>query len=84
MDKKTKLLLSILGIAAIVVPAVLLVVLSGRSGGEAAIGAGQRQLDTQKVVETVEEKSKQVPLPSPSPTPPAATSSAQEATSAAQ
>lgn len=84
MDKKTKLLLSILGISAIAVPAVLLVVLSGRGGGQAVMSSGQRQIDTQKVVETVAENTKLAPAASPSPTPPAATSSASEATSAAQ
>lgn len=78
MDKKTKLILTIIGVAAIVIPAVLLVVVAGRSSKVPEVPTEKRQIDAESVQQATQ---KNLPgetfSPSPSPTsPPAATESA--------
>lgn len=69
----TKLILSIIGVSAIIIPAILLMVLTGRAPEQQEPTGGRRILDTK----TVEEAVKRVPspspvLPSPSPSSPSA------------
>lgn len=66
MNKATKIILSIIGIGAIIIPAVLLVVFTGKTPKEPPIASGSRQLDTQNIKETVEKvPPKQPEFPSP-------------------
>lgn len=76
MNKHKKLILSILGLAAIIIPAVLLFYISGSTGQLPQPASGSRQVDT-KVVEEAIKRVRPSPtieffLPTPSP----ATSSA--------
>ena len=61
MNKGTKFILSILGIAAIAVPAVLLIVLTKNAPQTAEISSAPRSIDKK----TVEEAVKKIPSPSP-------------------
>lgn len=70
----TKLILSLIGVSAIIIPAILLIVLTGKGPGQQEASSGRRTLDTK----TVEEAVRRVPspspviLPSPSPSSPSA------------
>ena len=73
MDNRTKLILSAVGISAIVIPAVLLVVLASRTTEHAGVSSTPRQIDTG----AIEEKVKTNPLqemvfPTPTPATPSA------------
>lgn len=50
---RTKLILSILGIGAVVVPAILLLVFAGKQSEIPEITSGSRSIDTQSVEEVV-------------------------------
>ena len=80
MDKKTKLVLSIIGVAAIVVPALFLMFVTGRSDKTPEVPTEKRQIDAKNVEEAAARNlpgENLLPSPSPSPTPPpAATGSA--------
>lgn len=70
MDKKTKLILSIIGLAAIVVPSVLLLLISSRDTPTPEVSTDRRQIDTKNVQESAARaQSSPTPLPSPSPSP---------------
>lgn len=74
MNKRTKLILSVIGVGALVLPVVLLVLLTERGGQVPEISTERRQLDTQ----TVEEAAKRTvpvtvtPVPTPAPATPSA------------
>ena len=75
MDKKTKLILSGVGIAAVVVPALLLVIFSSRvnKNSNIDIPSGSREIDKSKVEETVKKlPKKELEFPSPLPSTPSA------------
>jgi len=73
MDKKTKLILSIIGAGAILLPAVLLLFLTGKTPPEPEVSSGSRQLNTQAIKEAVEKTPpKQPEFPSPTPATPSA------------
>ena len=74
MNKGTKFILSILGVAAIVVPAVLLIVLTKNAPKTPEISSAPRTIDKK----TVEDAVKKIPSPSPIflPSPSPASSSA--------
>ncbi|MEK9147201.1 MAG: hypothetical protein AAB639_03315 [Patescibacteria group bacterium] len=70
MNKKTKLILSIIGVAAIVVPSVLLLLISSRNVPAPQVSTDKRQIDTKNVQESAASaQPSPTPLPSPSPTP---------------
>ncbi len=61
MTKKTKLILSIIGVAAIIVPAFLLIITSGRSNIAPSVSSSKRTIDSKDITNKVKS------LPSPSP-----------------
>ena len=68
MNKRTKLILSIIGASAIIIPVVLLVVLTKNPGQDLQLSSDKRSIDTK----TIEESVKNVPKPqqiSPMPSP---------------
>ena len=68
MDKRTKLILSAVGLAAIIVPALLLILLAGKDKSQPPTQSTSRPLDTKNIEEAV----RKVPTPAtvlPSPTP---------------
>ena len=70
MDKKTRLILTVIGVAAVVVPAILLLVISSRSAPAPEVSTEKRQIDTKSVEETAASaQPSPTPLPYPSPTP---------------
>lgn len=71
MENKTKIVLTIIGLAAIVVPAVLLIVFSGRdtSGSSVAPEGGSRPLRPDAVQEEVDKSPERTTIASPVPTP---------------
>ncbi len=75
VNKQTKLILSILGISAVVVPVLLLVFLSGKAlKQEPEISSEKRSVDTQNLEETVKKIPKKEPVfASPQPATPSAT-----------
>lgn len=73
MNKQAKIILSIVGIAAIVVPAILLMIFSGKTQKEPEIPQGARQLDAQTIKEAADKIPQKPPeFPSPSPATPSA------------
>ena len=73
MNKSTKMILSIIGIAAIAVPAVLLMVLTKDAKLEPNVDSGSRKIDTSSIQNIVKKSpTSRIVLPSPTP----ATSSA--------
>ena len=79
MGKQTKLILSVLGLAAVVVPAVLLIVLTARTKPAVKPPTTSREIDARNVEETVK---RQITVPSPSAASPSA--SPAEATGSSQ
>ncbi|HSX19237.1 MAG TPA: hypothetical protein VLE91_03835 [Candidatus Saccharimonadales bacterium] len=77
MSKQTKLILSVLGACAIIVPLVLLLTLGSKSAPPSQAPGGNRNIDTQNIVDTAKQKAP-TPIPTPSPvaSPTAATNSA--------
>lgn len=74
MSKRTKLILSIIGAAAILVPVVLLVALSGRAPASPQVSSGERSIDTGNVGEVAKRLAPSpVTLPSASPSTESAT-----------
>lgn len=71
MNKKTKLILSIVGVSALVVPAVLLIVMTSRTQKLPDVSSGKREIDTKAIVDTLK-KSQPTPSPLPSPATPSA------------
>lgn len=85
MDKKTKLILSVIGVAAIVVPAILLLILSSKNAAVPSVSQEARQIDTQNVADTAAKSiPSPTPVPSPSPTPTPTPAASPEATGSAQ
>ena len=86
MDNKTKLVLTAIGLAAIIVPAILLVLFSsGKSkGAKSAVDTGSRQID-QSTIQKQMQNGVTSPAPavltSPTPSPVSSTSSAVPKTS---
>lgn len=72
MNKKTRLVLSIVGISAVLVPAILLFTLSKLSVQEPQVGTGKRSVDTASIERSV----KAIPTPKPLSSPKASTPSA--------
>lgn len=73
MDRK-KIILSVIGLAALVIPVVLLLLFSSKSEKQPEVPAGERKIDPQTVEEVTKKNQSPLPiLPSPSP----ATTSAQ-------
>ena len=75
MEKKGKVILSIIGLSAVIVPALLLIFFTSKTKNESLTPAG-RQIDSQVIDDAV----KKLPLPNQiqtSPSPGPATSSAQ-------
>ena len=73
MDNRTKLILSAVGISAIVIPAVLLVVLTSRTGEQPQVSSTPRQIDTRAIEDKVKTKSSQEMIfPTPTPATPSA------------
>ena len=64
-------MLSILGLAALVVPAVLLIILTDSKSNQPTVSGGERQIDPQTVEDAVKKAPVPPPvvIPSPSPTP---------------
>ena len=68
MNKRTKLILSVSGILAIVIPVVLLLTLSSSAPGAPEISSEKRNIDRQNVEEVARRSSPSpATLPSPSP-----------------
>ena len=68
MNRKTKIVLAIVGISAVIIPAVLLVMFTGKSSEEPQVSSGTRQINTEAIenaVKKVEPKEPQFPSPSP-------------------
>lgn len=78
MNKRTKLILSVIGAAAILVPVVLLITLSGRSPTTPNVSPEKRNIDTGNVGEVVK---RSAPSPVILPSAPPSTESATPATS---
>ena len=78
MSKQTKLILTVLGLAAIVVPVVLLLTLSSKPSPTVNIPSGNRNIDTQNIQDITNEAPSPSPVPSPVfvPSPSPATTSA--------
>ena len=73
MDKRTKLILSVVGACAIIIPALLLIFLTPKTQEQPQVSSESRTLDQNTIEEVVKNASpKQPEFPSPSP----ATSSA--------
>lgn len=74
MSKKTKIILSIIGLSAVLIPAILLVVLTSRGPGkEPEVPTQKRQIDTEGIQDTVRKiPKKEVILPKASPASPSA------------
>ena len=70
MNKRTKMILSIIGVAAVVVPAVLLLIATSKTKEVPAVPTQEREIDAKNIQET----SKKL-VPSQPPAPSAATSS---------
>ena len=70
MNKKTKIILSFVGICAVIVPALLLMFVSRSSEQAPAVDSGKRQID-QKNIEKIKNKPSNpntiIVVPSPSP-----------------
>ncbi len=62
MGFRNKIILSIIGIGAVVVPAVLLITLTSGSSRQPAVSSGDRQIDSGNIEDAVRRA-----LPSPSP-----------------
>ncbi len=75
MNKRTKLILSLVGVSAVVVPALLLLVLSKNTGQEPQVATSKRTVDAQNI----EKSAKATPLLQavPTPSPKAGTASAE-------
>lgn len=85
MENKTKIILTGLGLAAIIVPAILLVVFSGRGGDaveDASVNGGNRQI-RQDAVQNQLNNTQGVGVASPAPVVPSASPSAIPITSSA-
>lgn len=69
MNNKTKMILTIIGLGAIVIPAILLVVFSGNKGVSTQNGVptGTRQIDKNAIQKEVQPPPAQVSPASPSP-----------------
>lgn len=78
MNKRTKLILSIIGVAAILVPVILLVTLSGRAPASSQLSSEKRNIDTGNVGEVAK---RAAPSPVTLPSAPPSTESATPATS---
>lgn len=53
MNRTAKIVISAIGLAAVIVPAVLLIIFSARSQAEPKVSNGSRQIDSNKVDEIV-------------------------------
>ena len=66
MDKKTKLILSAIGISAVVIPAILLIFLTSKPTPEPPATNTKRQIDTQRISDKVKNLPKgELALPTP-------------------
>ena len=77
MDKKTKVILSIIGIGAIAVPVALLLFVTSRSSQVPEVPIEKRQINARNVEQTTQKTlPDENPTPTPTPTPAGATGSA--------
>ncbi|MBI3282982.1 hypothetical protein HYZ70_02800 [Candidatus Curtissbacteria bacterium] len=70
MNKRTKLILTIIGAAAVIVPAVLLITLSAKEPGSPQVSSDKRNIDTRNIEEVARRSApvaSPVAVPSPSP-----------------
>lgn len=75
MTKSVKFILSILGVSAIIVPAILLVILAKNAPEAQPVQSAPRTIDKKKIEDAVKKipsPSPQIFLPSPSPSSPSA------------
>lgn len=72
MDNKTKIILSVVGISAIIIPLVLLMYLSSKPVPKAEVSTGTRQIDANSVNKVVQSNQTKVIYASPSPSSPSA------------
>ena len=75
MNKNTKIILSVLGIGAVVVPAIFLILFTKNSQVETNLPSGNRTIDEKSIESAVEKVQPKEPQ---FPSPPAATSSAEK------
>jgi hypothetical protein len=81
MNKRTKLILSVIGVSAIIIPAILLKVLSFGTGEPSGTSQSARSVDTKAVQEAVKKKPVQERVfPSASPASPSASPASPSAT----
>lgn len=55
MNKKTKMALSLLGIGAVVIPAVLLMIASARVSNDSQVSGGKRTIDAKSIEDAVKQ-----------------------------
>lgn len=84
MNKRTRLILSLVGISAVVVPAILLLVLSKNTKPEPQIANSKRAVDAQNIQKTANTVPSPSIIPSPSPKSASASASPKQGTSSAQ
>lgn len=68
MSKRTKMILSVIGIGAVVIPAALLIFFTTKETEEPQVPTGVRQIDTsviERAIEKIEPKEPEFPSPSP-------------------
>ena len=73
MNKRTKLILSIIGVSAIIIPVVLLLILTKNPSQQVQIPSDKRSIDAKNIEESAKRVPKnQVAFPTPSPSTPSA------------
>ena len=73
MNRNTKIILSVLGIGAVVVPAIFLIFLTKNSPAEPNLPSGNRTIDEKSIESAVDKiQPKEPQFPSPSPATPSA------------
>ena len=82
MNKQTKLILSIIGASAIIIPLVLLIVLTRNTNTQPEIPSGKRTIDAENIEKAVERApKKELVFPTPSPSSPSASPVSKESPS---
>lgn len=68
MNKQTKLILSLIGVSALIVPAVLLIVFTNKNQQTPEVQSDSRQIDSESIKQTTKKAAPSpVEFPSPSP-----------------
>ena len=81
MNKRTKLILSVIGLAALILPAVLLLVLSSRTREAPAASTEEREVNARNIQDTASQLALQSPAASPAPASSSALPKSKESTS---